>query len=1851
MAYNSSRKLKDNLQAIEIALNYHHGMPLTSGDIDNLRKYSGFGGIKAILYPNDTLESWVELGVSKEDLKMHGDIISLHRLLETRCSQADYKAIILSMKNSVLTAFYTPEVVPRMLFEALKDSSLVPRKVYEPSAGAGVFIHEAVSAFPHLELITGVEKDKMTGLILSAINSTIDIKHETHICGLEDTPARENGSYDLVVSNIPFGNFSVDDPEYPGKELSGKIHNYFFAKGIDKLADGGILAYITTDAFLNGPSNKEAREYLFQKSDFIGVAAMPDNLMSDTGNTQAPSHLLLVQKNDSKIALSPEEILLTSTDQQENVFGAFHKNTYLQQHPEVIIGSNIGAATNQYGQAHERIWQEGDINLIGERLKELLMADLDRNLNRDLFSNQILPPHVQGGAMLTYLPMPADKESDLSVQLGIFDMLPAENISRGQSYLSPFDLTVVRKETARIVTTIRTADNPVHESVVLLTAKTIKGNHYSYKMYSNVKELDLFSARWTDSRQLSEKLRSLSEELKQFGNTFIYEGDSTLERFFSFEKSLPIDFPELKSYYSEGTLVIHNGQAGTISGVDIEFKRTEFHPLGNQGNKPFYENYCILRDRYMHLSGKEVEGEDVSETERNELNAYYDNFVNRFGQLNGQANRRLVLEDQAFGMTMLSSLERREDERFVKADVLTGSLKQGKERFETEDPMEALAHSLNDLGRVDMEFIQAAMGIDEHEAISRLGDRIYLDPTSGNWETADQYLSGNVVAKLEQAKMKAEGFPENQHYRRSLEAIQEIQPERVPFGLLDFNLGERWIPEEYYRRFATDLFDKETSVNYFPSLDTFKVTTGHNTKIDREYAIQPKNGRTTYGYTILEYALENTVPFFTYEVSDGNGKTVRVPDNEAIQLAHQKIEQIRSRFISWLGDLPVEDRQRIESLYNNTFNCYVLREFDGSHLKFPGLNKAALGIEDLYSSQKNAAWRIIQNKGALVDHEVGLGKTLTMIVAAHEMKRLKIVHKPAILALKANVDQITSTYRKAYPEARILAPKENDFTPEKRLRLFHEIRNNNWDCIILTHDQFGKIPQSPEIQEKIFNAELENIERDLVTAKELGGDLSKKILKGLEIRKNNLAGKLKSVIRDIENKKDRGLDFSNMGIDHLFVDESHKFKNLTFTTRHSRVAGLGNVEGSQKALNMLFAIRTLQERFDADLCATFLSGTPISNSLTEMYLIFKYLRPREMLRQRIENFDGWAAVFARKTTDFEFSVTNEIIAKERFRHFIKVPELALFYNEITDYKTARHISLDKPEIEETLVNISPNEEQAMFIKKLMEFAKTGNGEVIGRAKLSSREDKARMLIATNYAKKMSADMRLISPRYADFPESKVNTCARRVAEIYKESAKHRGTQIVFSDIGTPKQNEFNIYDALKQKLVGDHGIPAGEITFIHDWTERTKPELFRKMNQGTIRVLLGSTDKAGTGLNVQERVVAMHHIDIPWKPSEFEQRNGRGARQGNRVAKEYYGNKVRNFIYATERSLDNYKFNLLKNKQLFIAQMKNCELNIRTIDEGAIDENSGMNYSEYIAILSGDTSLLEKSRLEKKVAVLESLKSTHFREISRSRYALEHLQRESNATRNTLQNLAADETYYIERLRFDKDGIRENPIQFIGLKSKDSEIVGQHIISLYKDWRPPEDVTEQKIGNLYGFSLYIRRHREAYEEDSIAEYRFTNSFYAQRTPEGIRYNYNAGRPNIDNPKLAARHFLNAIDKVGSLREKYARELAGLEEELPKLAILIEKPFAQENELQEKKDELGRLERQIAVDIQEKKLKEHQEGYDCNEEQESVTQNTTAVAAGSISADNGDGGKESLPQNDRWQQKAYAQMRKNTRMKF
>lgn len=1793
MSYNSQQKLQDNISAIRVALEWEEGQSLSDIQVQTLERYVGFGGLKAVLYPNTSKEEWIKLKASREDLKLYPQIIELHQLLQKHFNERECKQLIDSIKNSILTAFYTPSVIPQTVFNVLKEQGIEPQNIYEPSSGAGIFVREAAKGFPNLQSITAVEKDILSGRVLTALGSSIRVPVSVQIKGFEETSNDENGKYDVIVSNIPFGNFPVFDSALKEDSLTNKIHNYFFAKGLDKIRDGGLLTYITTDGFLNSPSNRKAREYLFNHSDYISLNVMPDNLMKDTGNTEAPSHLLLVQKNTGKQSLSANEQSLINTTENENEFGKYFINQYIHEHSEIVLGNEIKPGRNQYGKANQSVWYNGDINGIKKKLATILTDGFTQRFNKERFVSEILNKNIGKGKQLTYLPMPKNKSDNSSVQLGLFDVAPAVNINRAIAFINELDVTVIQKQSARVINIIKTTDKPEHEAIVLIAAKSLAFKQYVYKLYSNVADVQ-FSVNWQNAAAIHNELNSLSIKLQEYHHKFYNEGESAFQVRLNSKDDEPDEILNLNPYHKDGTLIVYHNSVGFVSFIASENKKPVFLPsLNDKKDLAFYHQYSVVRDTYLMLTDKEETQKIAFPVLRKQLNESYDALVKEYGILNSITNRQRILKDEAFGFTILASLERKEENQYFKSDILTQSLIQIQEAYHTDSPQEALAKSLNDKGFVDIEFIAAIMGKTMDEAIQTLGNHIYVNPANNNFETSDQFLSGNVFLKLNIAKAAAEKSPENAQIQRSLIALQKIQPEKIPFELLDFNLGERWIPQAYYNRFASDLFDLNAEVNYFPSVDNFKVKiNGRNAKTNQEYAVTTKNGRTTYGHTLLEHALENTTPFYTYEVDQGE-TTIRVPDNEAIQLAHQKIESMRNHFTDWLKELPQEDKNEIETLYNNTFNCYVLREYDGSHLQFPGLDKKRLGIEDLYSSQKNSVWRIIQNRGALVDHEVGLGKTLTMVVAAQEMKRLGIVNKPMILVLKANVNQIKETYRKAYPNAKLLGPDENDFTLAKRKRLLHEIKNNNWDCIILTHDQFGKIPQSPEIQREIFQVELDSIEKDLFTLKDMGGELPRTMLKGLEIRKNNLQIKLNTVLQNIEGKKDIGINFKDLGIDHLFVDESHKYKNLTFTTRHDRVAGLGNMRGSQKALNMLFAVRTLQEKFRCDLCVTFLSGTPISNSLTEMYLLFKYLRPNEMKRQQIENFDAWAAVFTRKTVDFEFSVTNEIIAKERFRHFIKVPELAMFYNEITDYKTARHIGLDKPELDEQLINISPTPDQQEFIKNLMAFAKTGDGELIGRPPLTKEEDKGRMLIATNYAKKMSVDMRLINPSYEDHPNNKVNVCARKIAHLYQLSNEQKGTQIVFSDIGTPKPDAFNIYDALKNKLVNDFSIPENQITFIHDWTDKQKSELFRKMNNGEVRILLGSTEKAGTGLNVQNKVIGIHHLDIPWKPSELEQRNGRGARQGNILAKEVYENKVKNYIYAVEQSLDNYKFNLLKNKQTFISQMKNCELHVRTIDEGAIDENSGMNFSEYIAILSGDTTLLEKSKIEKKIAVLESLRNAHHKEVVRSKFQLENLQSEKKSVYQILVKLTKDESYYKGQLQFDKMGIKLNPIQMDGHNSSDHESIGIYLIKLYATWKPnPGEEDTKRIGSLYGYDLFIRNQKETYEHKGVFEYQYQNVFYAESKETGIKYTWNQGRINIDNPKIAARYFLNAIDRVESLKEKYQKNLDEINQNILMLQQLISKPFEKDVELDQLKKDVLKLEREISIKIQTNQMNHH-----------------------------------------------------------
>jgi hypothetical protein len=721
-----------------------------------------------------------------------------------------------------------------------------------------------------------------------------------------------------------------------------------------------------------------------------------------------------------------------------------------------------------------------------------------------------------------------------------------------------------------------------------------------------------------------------------------------------------------------------------------------------------------------------------------------------------------------------------------------------------------------------------------------------------------------------------------------------------------------------------------------------------------------------------------------------------------------------------------------------------------------------------------------------------------------------------------------------------------------------------------------------------------------------GSEVTRGMLAGAIKRKENLEVKLKTLQHDIDNRKDDIVDFKMMGIDHLFVDESHQFKNLMFNTRHTRVAGLGNVDGSQKAMNLLFAIRTIQDKIQADMGATFLSGTTISNSLTELYLLFKYLRPRALEKQGINCFDAWSAIYSRKTTDYEFSVANNIVAKERFRYFIKVPELAQFYSEITDYRTAKDIGIDRPDKNEILYNIPPTPDQTAFIQNLMDFAKSGNATLLGRAPLSQREEKAKMLIATDYARKMSLDMRMVGGRYDDHPDNKASHCATNIAKYYNKFNAQKGTQFIFSDLGTYKPGEWNVYSEIKRKLVENHGIPAHEVRFIQEAkNDNQRKGLIKDMNEGKIRVIFGSTSMLGTGVNAQKKAVAVHHLDTPWRPSDLTQRDGRAIRKGNEIAKHFANNKVDVIIYATEKSLDSYKFNLLYNKQLFIDQLKTNNLGKRTIDEGSMDEKSGMNFSEYVAILSGNTDLLDKAKLEKQIAGLESEKQAFNRSKYSAKYKLEDYTAELDKAQSRYDRMSLDWNNLQGRIQKRSDGTITNPVQLDGLPpNADIKQIGAKLNQLADKARTGGDYEE--IGSLYGFQLLVKT--EMSQKDGV-DIR-VNRFLMQG--EGnIKYTYNNGLIAKDE-KLAAMNFLNALEKLPGYIEQEQKKITEIQKDLPILQEVINGTWSKESRLSELKTELAAVERKIQLSITQETKEEPAEQTEKQKQTPSISENIVRI---------------------------------------
>ena len=989
--------------------------------------------------------------------------------------------------------------------------------------------------------------------------------------------------------------------------------------------------------------------------------------------------------------------------------------------------------------------------------------------------------------------------------------------------------------------------------------------------------------------------------------------------------------------------------------------------------------------------------------------------------------------------------------------------------------------------------------------------------------------------------------------------MEEAIPEAIPYEELDINMGERWIDTKLYADFATELFGTATDVMYFDVNDTYLVRLqGYSPVVYNTYSVRNYNGE-----DLFVHALQDTVPEITKEI-ERNGDKVRVPDEEAIQEAATKIQDIRSRFNQWLDSQPIEVRDELVRVYNERFNCYVRPHYDGSAQTFPNLSFEQFPYDSLYPSQKDAIWMIKQNGGGICWHEVGTGKTMIMCVSAYEMKRLGLVQKPLIIGLKANVHEIADTFRKAYPSAKVLYPGKEDFNPANRKEVFSKIKNNNWDCIILTHDQFAKIPQSSETMIEIFTEELADVERNLeVLEQSTMRYRSGKMQEGLEKRKQNLTAKLKELRMKINDRKDDTVDFHSMGIDHMFVDECHVFKNLMFQTRHTRVAGIGNTKGSQRALNLLFAIRDIQHRTGRDLGATFLSGTVVVNALTELYVMFKYLRPRELQRQQISCFDAWAAIFTQKTADYELNVTGAIKRKERFRTYIKVPELAMFLREITDYRTADMINLDVPEKNVRFLSHAPTIQQEEMIGRLVSFAHSGQWEDLG---LDTPEpdnlDKAKMLVATNVARKMPLDMRLLGDKFSDDADNKASICARTIYDYYVQSNANRGTQFVFSDLGTYKPGEWNVYTDIKEKLVR-LGIPADEIQFIQcATTERARKRLFEDMNNGKVRVLFGSTTMLGTGVNAQQRAVAVHHLEIPWRPADMEQRNGRAVRKGNTV-KLWGGNVVDVVIYGTEKTLDACKFNLLKNKQMFINQINNGTIAVRRIDEGGMDEDNGMNFAEFVAILSGNTDLLNKAKLDNKIMQLEKEQAIFKKERIRAERKIASNREEIEKARRTKAGFIKDWEYFNSY-----EGTKVT--RLLNLPQATTEKTGRELHRIAKTYRSGAYGT---IGTFAGLNLLVR------SEYGITGVFDRNTFFVEGA-SGLKYRCGLTGALPLGFVESAQYPQATLNKLPSLIEKQQKAVERIESEIPILQDIVGRQWSKADELVKFKLECKELQRKI-----------------------------------------------------------------------
>ena len=1388
----------------------------TAEEKETLSKYVGWGALAKAFDKND--EKWAA------EYKELSELLTPQEYAQAR--------------STVNDAFYTSPTVIDGIYEALANFGFEGGNVLEPAMGIGNFFGRMPEDMQAHSQLYGVEIDSLSGRIAQALYPDADIA----IQGFEKNRF-QNGSFDVAVGNVPFGELGFRDTVHD----TTKLHDYFFAEALSKLKDGGIMAFVTSAGTLD-KRDETTRQMLADKADFIGAIRLPggkNGAFKDNAGTEVTTDIIFLKKHEGKSLAEmsdiPDWVHIGETADGLPI------NKYFEQHPDMVLGTVV-EGNKLYGSGTMVVAEDGfDLKSALHEAVGKLSAEISHERGRDVYA----------------------KTAD-----GVQVQIPSN--LRNYSFFMSDDQVFFKKNNAAC------------------EFRFDKGTaqHKRFKAFI--------------------ELRDLTRELIE---------------------AMELDKPD-----------------------------------------------AVIKD----LQAK--------------LNVAYDDFYKKFGLIHSQTNKRYFAEDVSYNL--VAGLEKSYDKTKLleKSDIFTKrTIVPPKAVEHVDTALEALTLSIAEKARVDFEYMSSLTGMTEDELKHDLTGNIFKIPhTENEYQTASEYLSGDIRKKLREAEEIAEYDPD---FNINVSALKQAMPEPLKAGDIDIKLGAAWLDPKYYEQFMYELLQTPAyqrsdspsarwnksaivGVEYSVHANSFHVS---NKSSDRSVLATQKYGtHKMNAYDIFEHLLNLQEPkvYKTIEVPDGLGDTKekRVVDIDATRVVQRKADDIRKAFKAWIFKDSAR-REAIVERYNELFNSIRPREFDGSALSFPMMTADI----HLHDHQKNAIAHAMFGGNTLFAHCVGAGKTFEMIATAMESKRLGLCTKSLFAVPNHLTEQIGDDFQKLYPGANILVATKKDFKKENRQQLFAKIATGNYDAVIIGHSQLGKIPVSKERQVMTIQSQIDDILRGIEELKKSEG--SKFQIKAMERTRKSLQKQLDKLEKA---NQDDTLTFEQLGIDRLFVDEAHEFKNLFVATKLQNVAGISN-SASQKALDLFLKCRYLDEKTGGK-GVIFATGTPLSNSITELHTMMRYLEYDFLRDHGLQHFDNWVAVFGDQKTDWELKPAgNGFKERTRIANYTGLPELMSMFKQVADIRTADTLTLDVPDCDYQVVQVEATPFQQELVQELADRA-----DAINAGNVDPTIDN--MLKITSDGRKLGLDPRLIDPSFEDNPDTKLNRCVENVARIHAETAEDRLTQIIFCDLGVPhkaageaevegedaddvkdkksiaevesleEECDFCVYDDIRDKLIA-RGIPAEEIAYIHDAkTEQQKADLFDKVRSGEIRVLLGSTAKMGTGTNVQKKLIAVHDLDIPWRPADLEQRAGRIIRQGNE------NKQVQIFRYVTKGTFDAYSYQTLENKQKFISQIMTSKTPARKCED--VDQQA-LTYSEIKALCTGDERIKEKLMLENEVKELRVLAAEH----------------------------------------------------------------------------------------------------------------------------------------------------------------------------------------------------------------------------------------------------------------------------------